>query len=151
MQFRLFDDEICAVEMRKINPLINKPTYAGFTILELSKLQMYKFHYDVIKKNFGNKAELLMTDTDSLVYQFNFGLPVISPPRTLPEPDRIENPVTISQAARFVDQVVRDVEREMEEENRPKVFDDIYKWMFENKNYFDTSNYPKQSFLYEAT
>src|SRR5579863_5214962 len=92
-----------------------------------------------------------MTDTDSLVYQFNFGLPVISPPRPLPEPERIENPVTISQASRYVDQVVRDVEREMEEENRPKVVDDIYKWMLENKNYFDTSNYPQESFLFDAS
>jgi hypothetical protein len=41
----------------------------GVTILELSKLIMYRFHYDVMKKRYGEKCKLLMTDTDSLHYQ----------------------------------------------------------------------------------
>ena len=28
---------------------LNKPIYVGCTVLELSKLQMYKFHYDFMK------------------------------------------------------------------------------------------------------
>ena len=28
----------------------NKPTYTGFRVLELSKLLMYRFHYDYIPK-----------------------------------------------------------------------------------------------------
>src|SRR5579871_5099823 len=64
VQFRNFDDKIVAVEMGKIKALINKPIYVGFAILELSKHFMFRYHHDVIKKTFGNKAELLMTDTD---------------------------------------------------------------------------------------
>ena len=38
-------------------------------ILDLSKLHMYTFHYEVIKKQYGDRATLLFTDTDSLCYQ----------------------------------------------------------------------------------
>ena len=46
--------------------MLNKPIYAGFTVLELSKWLMYDFHYDFIKIFLD--AELLFTDTDSLTY-----------------------------------------------------------------------------------
>ena len=38
-------------------------------ILELSKVLMYKFHYDYIKIKYDNKSNLLFTDTDSLMYE----------------------------------------------------------------------------------
>ena len=38
-------------------------------ILELSKVLMYEFHYDYIRKKYDNKSKLLFTDRDSLMHQ----------------------------------------------------------------------------------
>ena len=66
LDIRIFNEHLVGIEMRKVKANIDKPFYAGFATLELSKLEMYKFHYDVIKKRYGDKARLLFTDTDSL-------------------------------------------------------------------------------------
>jgi hypothetical protein len=63
------DDELIAVEMFKSLIKYDKPIYLGIVILDLSKLLMYQFHYDIIKKKYGDKASLLFTDTDSLCYE----------------------------------------------------------------------------------
>ena len=43
---------------------MNKPTYLGLAILDISKTLMYKFWYDYIKPKYGNKVELYYMDTD---------------------------------------------------------------------------------------
>ena len=62
-----FDKDYAAIHEIKPVLMVNKPIYAGFTVLELSKWMMYDFHYNFIKNNFH--AELFFTDTDSLTYE----------------------------------------------------------------------------------
>ena len=47
---------------------LNKPIYIGVSILELSKLHMYQYYYDVMKKKYDDKIKLLYTDTDSFIF-----------------------------------------------------------------------------------
>ena len=47
---------------------LNKPISIGVCILELSKLHMYQYYYDVMKKKYDDKIRLLYTDTDSFIF-----------------------------------------------------------------------------------
>ena len=55
------------VELQKAVHKMNRPRYVGITILALAKVELYKFHYDIVRANFP-QAKLLFTDTDSLTY-----------------------------------------------------------------------------------
>ena len=57
------------IEMYKAEVTLDKPIYIGTAVLDLSKLCMMDFHYNVIEENFSGKHHLLYSDTDSLVYQ----------------------------------------------------------------------------------
>ena len=65
----IFSEELVAVHMKKTNLVFNKPVYLGMCILDLSKTLMYDFHHNYIKPKYGDKAKLLFTDTDSLMYE----------------------------------------------------------------------------------
>ena len=66
---KIFNENLVAVHKIKETLTLNRPTYIGMCILDLSKTLMYNFHYNYIKKKYGNKAKLLFTDTDSLTYE----------------------------------------------------------------------------------
>ena len=54
--------------MMKDNVLFKRPIYLGFSILDLSQITMYRFHYQLVIARYGNKAKVTYTDTDSFVY-----------------------------------------------------------------------------------
>ena len=64
---KIFHENLVAVHSKQTKLLLNKPSYVGMCILELSKTLMYDFHYNYIKKKYP-EAQLLFTDTDSLCY-----------------------------------------------------------------------------------
>ena len=66
---KIFNENLVSVHMKKTSLTMNKPVYLGMSILELSKIIMFDFHYKYIKPKYGNKAKLLFTDTDSFLYE----------------------------------------------------------------------------------
>ena len=62
------DDGLYVIETYKKQTIYDKPIYVGTSILDLSKLCMMQFHFDVIETEFKNKYQLLYSDTDSMVY-----------------------------------------------------------------------------------
>lgn len=67
--FRKIAENTYSIEKAKKSVLLNKPVVMGFTILDLSKYFMFDFHYDKMKKVYGKNLKLLMTDTDSFIYE----------------------------------------------------------------------------------
>ena len=57
----IFGKRLVAINEKKEQLTLNKPIYVGNTVLELSKLAMYKFYFDFVKKKC-----ILFTYTDSL-------------------------------------------------------------------------------------
>ena len=68
-RFQIEDDStnvVCTFKKEEVT--LDKPIFMGAAILDFSKELMFKFHYDVIRAKYGDKAKLLFTDTDSLCY-----------------------------------------------------------------------------------
>ena len=72
MPQKIFNKNFVAVHCSKTILTLNRPIYVGLCNLELSKLLMYKFHYDYVLKTF-NDVKLLFTETDSLFYDIKGG------------------------------------------------------------------------------
>lgn len=63
----IINDNLVGVEKIKAVVKLNKPIYVGMAILDLSKLHMYNFYYEVLKPKYGDNIKLAYTDTDSFV------------------------------------------------------------------------------------
>ena len=63
------EEYFVGLEAKRTSIKLDKPIYTGFTVLKLSKLHMYDFHYNHMMEKYGpERAKLLFTDTDSLTY-----------------------------------------------------------------------------------
>ncbi|KAK3757404.1 hypothetical protein RRG08_033172 [Elysia crispata] len=65
----IFDDDLAAIEVHKSRLVLNRPVYVGMSILDLSKTLMYDFYYGQLKNQYGDRCQLLYTDTDSLLLE----------------------------------------------------------------------------------
>lgn len=65
---QVYSENLVAIKQAPKQVELNKPIYVGLSVLDLSKLHMYQFHYEYIKPKYGDNVTLLFTDTDSLCY-----------------------------------------------------------------------------------
>ena len=66
-QFKIFHENLVAVERGKVKLTLNRPTFLE-SFLKLSRTLRYDLHYNYIKRKYLDLS-LLFTDTDSLTYQ----------------------------------------------------------------------------------
>ena len=69
VNWKVFENNLAAIHEKKISLTLNKPIYVGFTVLEISKWEMYNFHYNFMIRKFNTR--LLFTDTDCLFYELH--------------------------------------------------------------------------------
>ena len=72
---QIINQDLTLVQQAKKSLLLDKPIYAGFTILEVAKLHMFGFYYDYLMRKYGGPARcsLLYTDTDSFMLEIITG------------------------------------------------------------------------------
>ena len=67
VKWKVFENNLAAIHEKEISLTLNKPIYVGFTVLEISKWEMYNFHHNFMLRTFNTR--LLFTDTDSFCYE----------------------------------------------------------------------------------
>ena len=63
----LISEDLSIIEMKKTKVKMNKPIYLGLSILEISKILMYKFWYEYMKPKYNDDVKLCYMDADSFV------------------------------------------------------------------------------------
>ena len=66
--WKIYNDELVAVELQPECVLLNTPIYTGLVTLDRSKHHLQTYH-EMFKKYYGDNMNLLFVDTDSLSYQ----------------------------------------------------------------------------------
>ena len=55
---KLIEENISIIEMKKVKVKMNKPIYLGLSIQEISKIIIYEFWYDYMKRKYGDMVYL---------------------------------------------------------------------------------------------
>ena len=67
--YQIIHNGLVSVSFAPSKIVWSKPTPVGAAILDLSKLSLYKFHYEEIKPHSGDKIKVCYKDTVSLLYR----------------------------------------------------------------------------------
>ena len=68
----IINESIAIVEYKPEAVLYNSPFPIAATILDLAKLHLYNYFYNILKPTFEqDKVNLIMTDTDSIIFSVN--------------------------------------------------------------------------------
>ena len=68
--FKIISKNLVTVSLKPSSVVWNKPTPVGASILDLSKLSLYKFHYEEMLPRYGaDRLKVVYKDTDSLLYR----------------------------------------------------------------------------------
>ena len=65
VDWKVFESNLAAIHEKKISLILNKPIYAGFTVLKISKWEMHNFHDSFMIRRFNTR--LLFTDTNNVM------------------------------------------------------------------------------------
>ena len=55
-RFKIFNENLVGIENRKVSLKLDKPFFYGQAVLDLSKVIMYDFHYNFIRKRYKDNA-----------------------------------------------------------------------------------------------
>ena len=64
---KIFSEHLMAIEMKKTRVKMAEPLYLGMSILDISKILMYKFWYDYISPKYRDRSNRCYTNTYSFV------------------------------------------------------------------------------------
>ena len=67
--FQIIHDTLVSVALSPDKIKWSKPTPVGASILDLSKLCLYRFHYEEMKPRYGDRLKVCYKDTNSLFYR----------------------------------------------------------------------------------
>ena len=68
LHWDIINEKLVSVRKQKPKIIVDRPIYLGLCSLQLSKITMYKFHYEEILSKYGSRAKLAYTYTGYFIY-----------------------------------------------------------------------------------